>query len=201
MSESKIQEVLQKLDSVVAPPKEEKKVIIELGMADYAPILSVPCQTIDFPLSSEDKQTILDIKLIMQDKGDEAYGLAAPQIGIPRQIFLMWDRGHNLAIIINPVIINKDRNFSKKIESCLSIPGFSCWVPRPKSLTIQYQDENGNTHSESFMGIWARIIAHEMDHLNGRLINHYLSLQMEKELRRQKEIKAKRVKTRLLRKK
>jgi peptide deformylase len=93
-------------------------------------------------------------------------GLAAPQIGISRRIFVMSIQGWQRSCC-NPDI----GNFSEKSvffdEGCLSFPGEHCIIKRPEWVDVRYQDSEGEWYTERFGGILARCFQHELDHLDG----------------------------------
>lgn len=111
----------------------------------------------------------------MKDKVLEldAVGLAATQIGVNKRVFVVRKEKNSkdLLVFINPKIISK-KNFCKNsLESCLSIPGRIFKVPRYKSIVVDAMDESGKPilYSTSTK-IVAFAIQHEIDHLNGILI-------------------------------
>lgn len=104
-------------------------------------------------------------------------GLAAPQVGINQRIFVA-DIGEGPHVFINPKIIKKEGAAIVE-EGCLSIPEIGIEVQRAEKILIQYQDEDGNKHERSFEELLARVIQHENDHLDGKLIVDYAS---EKEM-------------------
>ena len=101
-------------------------------------------------------------------------GLAAPQIGETKRI-LVADLGHasgeeygtRSIKMVNPVLVEKSDNLTNAEEGCLSYPGLPTWVVRSEDITISYQDVMGQHITNSFSGLEARIIQHEMDHLDG----------------------------------
>jgi peptide deformylase len=108
---------------------------------------------------------------------DEGVGLAAPQVGISKQIFVM-DIGQGPKIFYNPEIIQKGDEVETVEEGCLSIPGVRIDVTRPSRIIIRGLNEQGEQEEVEAEGILARVIQHEMDHLNGVLIiDHASSLQ------------------------
>jgi peptide deformylase len=98
-------------------------------------------------------------------------GLAAPQIGIPKQILVIDTQveGQRLAMV-NPVILEADGS-EIDIEGCLSIPGIYGEVDRSRQLKVRFQDLSGETHEIAAEGLFARAIQHEFDHLCGRLFD------------------------------
>ncbi len=112
----------------------------------------------------------------------DGVGLAAPQIGISQQIFIACPtlrRGEEY-IMVNAVI-EKKSGTSIAPEGCLSLPGISGTVVRAAKLRLAFQDRLGKRcliESEDF---FARVIQHEMDHLNGvLLIDHFKGVARER---------------------
>ena len=101
-------------------------------------------------------------------------GLAAPQVGINQQIFVA-DVGDGPMVVVNPKIIKRTGS-SDLEEGCLSIPGITVDVKRPKKIVVQYLDENSQPVEKEFKDMLARVFQHENDHLNGKLIIDYASL-------------------------
>ena len=105
-------------------------------------------------------------------------GLAAPQIGISKQIAIMNpdpEDGTKLIRMINPRIVLCSDETVKIEEGCLSVPGVRGDVERPACVTVVYQDERGKEHRLEAEGMLARIAQHELDHLNGVLFIDRLS--------------------------
>jgi peptide deformylase len=101
---------------------------------------------------------------IMEDDG---VGLAAPQVGFQARMLVANIDSHN-RVFIDPVIVDKN-DWSTDSEGCLSFPGIFGQVRRHKKITIEYLDMDGEKRTESFKDMQARIIQHEIDHLNGKL--------------------------------
>lgn len=143
--------------------------IITLSDVARWPLLEVPSQECSFPLTDVDFEQLEKMNDILVDLGDDAAGLAAVQVGYPRQIFLL-NEGDDRRAFINPRIVSKSKETKKDVEGCLSLPGVPVYLPRPKSVTLEYYDVDGERHEETFTGFWARCVMHEMAHLEGRLI-------------------------------
>lgn len=98
-------------------------------------------------------------------------GLAAPQVGVLQRVFVMdcgWKEGEPAPMaMINPVIMAAERVPEVMHEGCLSIPGITVPVERPKAVTVQWTAPEGDIHMADFDGFEARCIQHEFDHLNG----------------------------------
>lgn len=118
--------------------------------------------------------TIIDdrIKTLIEDMKETMYkedgiGLAAPQVGIARRIVVI-DIGDRFLALINPEIITQE---GEEIDSegCLSIPGKLGKVKRPFKVKVRYLDIEGNKKIIEGTGLLARVLCHEIDHLNGVL--------------------------------
>jgi peptide deformylase len=99
-------------------------------------------------------------------------GLAAPQIGISQRL-LVYQVGHDapLVALVNPLIEWESKGDDEIAEEgCLSIPGVAVDVERPVHVRVRAQDEYGETRVVEASGLEARVIQHEMDHLDGVLI-------------------------------
>ncbi len=119
---------------------------------------------------------IRDLKetLIIQ-KDPEGVGLAAPQVGKNIRMFAMRpDENKDPVVIINPEIvsISKPKKTDKKtkiLEGCLSLPNYYGPLVRAQKITIRFWGENGETKTQTFTGLAAQIVQHEIDHLEGTL--------------------------------
>lgn len=97
-------------------------------------------------------------------------GLAAPQIGLNIQLFVAKYQGKKY-VIINPEIIKYSKTKLLDAEGCLSIPYATVNKERYYSMTIKYQNRFGQILTIRPKGYLARVFQHEIDHLNGKLIN------------------------------
>lgn len=118
-------------------------------------------------ITPEISQLIFDMKETM--KVNEGVGLAAPQVGKNLRIFVMETQDGTVALI-NPEIIKK--SFFKEFdeEGCLSIPGVFIKVKRSKAITVKAVNEQGRELTIDAKGFMARVIQHEIDHLDGILM-------------------------------
>ncbi len=101
----------------------------------------------------------------------EGVGLAAPQVGVSKRIFVVdTHRGENERIaFINPEILETSPDLVHYEEGCLSVPGVYHDVMRPSHVNIHAQDVNGKAFTIKAEGLLARVIQHENDHLYGKL--------------------------------
>ena len=106
-------------------------------------------------------------------------GLAAIQIGIPKRIIvidiLKNEEKKNPIYFVNPIIKNKNSEYSTYEEGCLSVPNYFAEIDRPNKCEIEYLDYNGQKKILKANGLLATCIQHEMDHLEGILFIDYLS--------------------------
>jgi peptide deformylase len=96
-------------------------------------------------------------------------GLAGPQIGLMKRIFVVHVEGDMPRVFINPSIIETSPDQVKYEEGCLSIPGLWADVVRPSRVRVQAWNERGRPFTLETSGILARVILHEYDHLEGVL--------------------------------
>ena len=95
-------------------------------------------------------------------------GLAAPQVGVEKRLFV-YDIGEGPRTIVNPVVVESDGEWSYD-EGCLSVPGLSWEIVRPKLIHLVGLDLDGNEVSIEADEIEARCFQHELDHLDGVLL-------------------------------
>jgi len=102
---------------------------------------------------------------------EDGVGLAAPQIGISKRILIACPtakQGEEY-VIVNPEILDsKGREVGQ--EGCLSLPGISGDVARAKKIRLRYQDRFGDVYEKDLKDFFARVIQHEIDHLDGMLL-------------------------------
>lgn len=96
-------------------------------------------------------------------------GLAGPQAGISKRIFVVVADDEVRRVFINPQIISTSSELSDYDEGCLSVPGVYETVQRPAKVSVQAYNENGKLFTLDADGLLARIIQHEYDHLEGML--------------------------------
>lgn len=95
-------------------------------------------------------------------------GLAANQVGLPYRVFVM--RGNEEVgdfACFNPRLVDAGEEVGLMEEGCLSYPGLLVKIKRPKSVRVRFQLPNGETVTQIFAGLSARVFQHEYDHLEG----------------------------------
>ena len=108
-----------------------------------------------------------DMLATMRDK--EGVGLAANQVGRLKRVLVAAVEDEEY-VIVNPVLTNRAETTEKASEGCLSIPGIQVDVERPISVTVSAQDVSGKPLHLEASGLLARVLQHEVDHLDGVLI-------------------------------
>lgn len=109
-------------------------------------------------------------------------GLAAPQVGIGQRFFV-YDFGDGPGVLINPEIRESSGEWEFE-EGCLSVPGLSWNIVRPKEIHIVAFDLDGNEISIEADELESRLYQHELDHLDGRLLFDYLEEDQVREAKR-----------------
>ena len=176
--------------------------IITVEQKEFTQILNSQAKPITFPLSSDDKNLIEAMKVKLNDLG--GVGLAAPQINqgvqiiaiyIPESASLLRENVHPypMHIMVNPYYeIIEDSLMVEDFEACYSVSTKAGKVSRAEQIKLTYLDEVGKKHVSIEKGFYARVIQHEVDHLQGILITDRLrpdsiqgSLEEMMDLRRQ----------------
>lgn len=114
---------------------------------------------------------------------NEGVGLSGNQVGILKRIIVIVDGKEqeiiannkvllNYKVMINPEIVEYSTERCDMMEGCLSIPGEQIYINRPEKIKIKYRDMGGNPIYEFHDGLTSRIIQHEIDHLDGVLMNN-----------------------------
>lgn len=113
-------------------------------------------------------------------------GLAAPQIGYPYRVFVI--RSSPIIPFFNPIIVDASEETVEMDEGCLTFPGILLKIQRPRVIRVRYTDPNGTTETKKFQDMTARVIQHELDHLNGVLFgSHAGPMQLDVAIRKAKK--------------
>lgn len=142
---------------------------------------AAPVEKIDMPL-----QNLID-RMILTMRDKNGVGLAAPQIKILKRLVVIEtppehdDDGDEipdsrvLYVMVNPEILNASRKQVSGIEGCLSLPGYLGEVSRSQAVMVQFLDRRGKKQKLRLKGWDARIVQHEVDHLNGVMFTDKLT--------------------------
>lgn len=169
-------------------------------IAENNPILRQEAKTVSFPLSQEEKDLIKEMREFLinsqnEDLADKydlrpGVGLAAPQIGVAKQICVVYlteedEETGQETVLLDQVIINpKIKSHAvqqvaiKEGEGCLSVPrDVPGLVPRPKRVKFEYSDMEGNRHVMKLKDFEAIVVQHELDHLKGIMFYDHINPQ------------------------
>lgn len=117
----------------------------------------------------DDILTVLDDMIETIDSAPESVGLAAPQIGISKRLIAVDLKDGKRYKMINPVIIKREGKHLSS-EGCLSVPNICVSVERAEEVEVSFLNESGEKIDLKAEGLFAVVIQHEIDHLDGKLI-------------------------------
>ena len=113
-------------------------------------------------------------RMIRTMRQEGGHGLAGPQVGLDCRVFVAMREGvttfDDVLVVFNPVVVSPTTEIISR-EGCLSLPKQQFWVKRPEGFTLQALDRYGSSFSQELHGILARACLHEIDHLDGILID------------------------------
>ena len=142
-----------------------------------SPVLHTATGKFDFynpPFNPVGLYQIMGNKLLEYD----GLGLAAPQIGLPYNFFVI--RSDPVLGFFNAKIVDTSEEELLMDEACLSYPGLTLKIKRPQVIRVRYQTPDAQFHTQVFQDMTARIIQHELDHVNGIVMSDRASkLQLE----------------------
>lgn len=142
----------------------------------------------NFEVDGDPSELVTEMARFMTANG--GVGLAAPQVGVMKRIFIMGNFT-KLVACINPKIVALSEDRQADIEGCLSFPELFMKVKRPLGCTVQYQNADGDVVERELTGLESRVFLHEYDHLIGITFDQRvgdLSFKMAKD-KRKKELK------------
>lgn len=129
-------------------------------------IFKIPAQKFDFKNPQTDAVSLYNTlgKLMIERKG---VALSAPQIGLNLKVFVI----HTDPILgfFNPIIVDKSEEYLDMEEGCLTFPELTVKIKRPRVIKVRFADALGVVQTTTFQDLTARLIQHEMDHLDGVL--------------------------------
>ena len=143
-------------------------------LKETSPILRQRCEEFDFsnpPCDPIQLAKDLNDTMIAAD----GLGLSANQVGLPYRVFVMRIENNEPFALFNPKIVSTSDNFIPMKEGCLSFPLLYLNVKRPDSLRVRYTDQYGDTNTQRFIGMSARIVLHEYDHMEGKVFTQAAS--------------------------
>jgi len=146
---------------------------------EEARLLRRPADDLPVPFDARAKKDIATLINAFM-KRDDALGLAAPQIGISKKIVIFKNKNFDIKgapkskddydVLVNPRITQIRGDFETMNEGCLSCPDINVEVSRATEIKVRAYDQDGRKVNKRYTGFLARIVQHEVDHLEGRLI-------------------------------
>jgi peptide deformylase len=153
-------------DSASAEHEVRKQIALSQIRQYGDPVLRMKALTVE--TFDEELARVADrMYSIMHDA--EGVGLAATQVGILRRMFVFVVDGED-HVLVNPIVTSEGKQTETDNEGCLSLGSVRVDVTRPLDLTIAGKDVSGNDVSYDLEGLGARVVQHELDHLDGRLV-------------------------------
>jgi len=157
--------------------------VITFNTEESAKVTATPVEVKTFKLVPEDDPILREVlpefdfsnppvnpnefasTLVDTCKKLDGYGLSANQCGFKHRVFVVG-AGDDYVAFFNPKIL-ETKGEVHMMEACLSFPLLGLHITRPAELVIEYQDFTGETKSGHYVGMTARCILHELDHMNG----------------------------------
>lgn len=136
------------------------------------PVLRQEARAVD---SFDDRLRRLADDMLETMRAAPGVGLAAPQVGVLKQLFTYEVTEDDFGGIVNPVVVDSSEELEEDDEGCLSFPGLFYPVERPLHVEIRHQDLDGEEHVRQLSSFEARVWLHEMDHLAGVLFIDHLA--------------------------
>ncbi len=159
--------------SVVSPPSEQMRA---LGIVqEGAEILRVPAVRFELPRETEDARRIVAQLATTLNSVTQVHqfakgaGLAAPQIGIGRSAAVVKTPEGDFITLLNPRIVAQSSELDDQYEGCLSFFDVRGMTPRSLTIEVEHQETDGGMRITEFRNGLARLVAHEVDHLDGVL--------------------------------
>lgn len=142
--------------------------ILEILHDGAEALRKMSCPTL---LTDEVKELVLNMEETMISAN--GIGLAAPQVGINLRVIIMRLNDGTTQELINPSIIWTSKDFVPFKEGCLSIPDHYIEVRRPDKIGVKFMDISSKYRKWKLKGLEARVVQHEIDHLDGVLMTDY----------------------------
>lgn len=153
-------------------------------LRETSPILRQPCQEFDFsnpPCDPVQLAKDLNDTMISLD----GLGLSANQVGYNYRVFVLRIENNEPFALFNPKIVSTSDNIITMKEGCLSFPLLFLNVKRPDALRVRFTNQYGETNTQRFIGMSARVVLHEYDHMEGKVFTQAASkFEAERALRK-----------------
>jgi peptide deformylase len=151
------------------PEREARRRLALAQIRQYPdPVLRMQAHEVE---SFDDDLRRLVSRMIQLMQDANGVGLAGTQVGTLQRVFVLQpDAESEVRALVNPAIVERSEETEADDEGCLSLIGLSVPVERNLSVTVEAKDENGEDVRLEFEGHPARVVQHELDHLDGMLI-------------------------------
>lgn len=157
--------------------KDEPDLAVSLALRTLPdPVLRLVCEPVD-AFDRPFRELVEEMRqLMLRHRG---IGLAAPQAGVALRVFVGEIDGRRLSVV-NPWLRACGTGSEDGVECCLSLPGVEVPIARARAVEVRGRTPEGKALSFVAEGLWARLVQHEVDHLNGRLICDYTPAVVER---------------------
>lgn len=187
-----ITEILKETAGLTAPTPE---LLTDCGSGQCRPILIYPhtilrCETVEASFDDDLRKLVADLAATLY--ASKGLGISAPQIGVPRRVFLvdLWNGrepqqgqpASQLLVAVNPTLWVFPGPSSSGDEGCLSFPGVQTRVTRATKIALKAYNHRGQPWVLSCSALLARVIQHEYDHLYGKILVDHLDRRQTKRL-------------------
>jgi peptide deformylase len=170
MSEQEVEQQGQGLEEKLDPEREARRRLALAQIRQYPdPVLRMRANEIE-SFDDDLRRLVERMTELMQDAN--GVGLAGTQVGTLRRVFVFQPEGEDEGprAVVNPALTKTSEVTISETEGCLSMQGVSIPVERPAKVTIEGKDENGEDVEFELEERDARVVQHELDHLDGILI-------------------------------
>jgi peptide deformylase len=160
-------------DPALPGPSERMAAIGIVQQGD--PILGAVAREFELPREAERARQLLDQLSAVSERASRLHrfakgmGLAAPQIGVGRRAALVRTAAKQIFALVNPRVVEESSDLEEQYEGCLSFFDVRGMVTRPVTIRVRHQDLAGDVLVTTFEYTIARLVGHEIDHLDGRL--------------------------------
>jgi peptide deformylase len=150
------------------PEREARRQLALAQIRQYPdPVLRMEARPVE-EFDDDLRRLVTRMKELMKDAN--GVGLAATQVGVLRRVFVFAPDDERVLAVVNPQLPTHGDESDVDDEGCLSIQGVTVPVERSTAVRLEGKDEQGNDVGYDLDGMAARIVQHEFDHLDGRLM-------------------------------
>ncbi|MEU2587954.1 peptide deformylase [Streptomyces avermitilis] len=164
------------LSRPVTTPSTASDAMKSIGIVqEGTPVLIDPTRPFELPREAAEAREIVAALHAAADRAatvhtfSKGMGVAAPQIGVGRRVAIVRPAEGDAITLLNPVVVEESSDTDEQFEGCLSFFDVRGKVPRPRTLEVRHQDFGGQFQTTIFTDGLARLVAHEVDHLDGVL--------------------------------